>query len=642
VSRLQSANNLMGQLIVGLAVLLIATCALGQRVIDPGRLAPIGQQVPLPPPPTGPLLPGVNLEECVLHRTTPFDPRWNLVTSSSLRGLWQATADRPQGLNFDAAGILRLELTRPSKTYGGSALVVIRQRRQSESAHSELCRVAVPMLNSASWAVITRRISDSEPINIQVDVFDQGTGGPTLDPPYTIQVTAMTSEKPLRSVQQRTSPLEPPLPDCETVDRPKRPSAALELVQSVSFDGKHRHWRYLDYIEAGRNLYVRLSPKTVSEGRTAFVINAFAKNAGRDAFKPICRLTLDSTREVKRLILAARPDSDDYLFNPIWRLEVRPQKQNGELLSETAATIEVFREKDPESLYSLTAGAEAVTSIGSMAFLCIPPPSRFATRITAQGFPTTQVVEVDTDVDPSLLLPGTIQTLESYVVQAAGLWRESCQQCQMDSLLLLKVNGKMYWPDSAVRIAPPTETDPADLGAIFVGRGGTATYLNPASTEAVKQEVCSVKYAASSPRLQSLQRSFGCKGAPTETMAGKVTMRLQPKPSTCGDDPNIVACESSGRLIELNARDYTFREFGFGRQVAKGGPRSIDLFHVILHEMGHWIGLDHQDIPGSLMAPQYSTSRCIDGETAAKIGDAPSNRTVTGRSFVYERGADEE
>lgn len=627
---------------VSLCILLFATCAIGQRVIDVGRGIPSGQQVSPPPLPTGPLLPGVGLDDCVLHSSTPFDMRWNLVASSSLRGLWEATPDTPHELDFDFSGILRLELTRPSKNYGGGALVVIRQRRQNEGTFSELCRVSVPMLNATSRAEITKRISETEAVRVQVEVFDLGGGGPTTDPPYTIGLRAFTSNPLPPSTQQRAMESESSIRECKIVDRPTRDQASLEPVQSVNFDGQHKHWRYLDYIEAGRSIYVRLSRGNKSNSRTGFEVLAFAKNAGRDAFKPVCRVILDGSYDEQGFILAARPDSDEYLFDPIWRLEVRPKKMIGDNLEETAVMIEVYRERDPENNYSRPASTEAVTSVGSMAFLCVPPTSRFAPRITSQGFPTTQAVEVDVVVDPSLKLPKTMKTLESYIVQAAGLWRESCQQCQIDSLLLLKVNGKLYWRDRAVRIVLADGPKPADLAGVFSVRGNTASFLTPESTKAVRHEVCGVPYSQSTPRLQSLQRSLGCRGAPVGANSAKVTLKIQSKPTSCGDNANIVACESNGRLIELNARDYTFREFGFGNQIAKGGPRSIDLFHVILHEMGHWIGLDHEETPGSLMSPQYSTSRCIDGETAAKIGNAPSDRTVVGRTFLYEREPESE
>lgn len=627
--------------LVGLLILIAAPVAHGQR--EPGQVRGIPQGLPPMPPahPTGPLLPGVNLEECAVHTMTPFDPRWHLVASTSLRGLWRATATHADSLEFDAAGILRLELTRPSNLVRNGVTVVVRVQPRPDAGFSELCRIVIPRLHAGQPAEITRQLPSGGPARVRVEVLDPSNGGPTGDPPYTVSLRATASIAPPSRLPRRSMPPGDVIPECDVVDGPKRPQASLELVRTVSFDGTHRHWRYLDYAEAGRNVYLRLNHSLPDNGAAAIEVQAFAKNGSRDPFKPVCRVTLTGTESSKRLVLAARPASDDHLFDPIWRLEARPVKVSGDALAAVSANVQVYREVDPERSFSTSYQQGGQSPLGSLAFLCVPQRDRLATRVNTGGFTTSQVVDVEIDADPKLMSPSTMRTLELYIVHAAGLWRESCQQCQIDSLLLLKVNGRMYWRDNAVTLTPAQGQNPADIAGVFIGRGGIAQFLNPESTANVKQQVCAIPYSAASPRLQSIQRHMGCNGATPSTIQAKVRLQIQRKTTTCGDDPDIVACESNNNLIELNAKDYSFRTFGFGDTLVRGGPRQMDLFHVILHEMGHWIGIEHQDSAGSIMSPQYSTSRCIDGDTAAVIGSVAPNpgAGTTKRAFRYEGAA---
>jgi hypothetical protein len=53
--------------------------------------------------------------------------------------------------------------------------------------------------------------------------------------------------------------------------------------------------------------------------------------------------------------------------------------------------------------------------------------------------------------------------------------------------------------------------------------------------------------------------------------------------------------------------------------------------HVLLHEVGHWIGLKHIDSWGNIMSTSLSDSRCIDGTDANALimaaQNAPSGST---------------
>jgi hypothetical protein len=57
----------------------------------------------------------------------------------------------------------------------------------------------------------------------------------------------------------------------------------------------------------------------------------------------------------------------------------------------------------------------------------------------------------------------------------------------------------------------------------------------------------------------------------------------------------------------------------------------MDLLQGILHEMGHWIGLQHDDRRESIMASSLEQSRCIDTATAAAIAKAGNAANGIGR-----------
>jgi hypothetical protein len=99
----------------------------------------------------------------------------------------------------------------------------------------------------------------------------------------------------------------------------------------------------------------------------------------------------------------------------------------------------------------------------------------------------------------------------------------------------------------------------------------------------------------------------------------------------CGSDPEIIACRADSTLTEFNTRDYRFR---LGNAGALGlGAVEIDFLPVLLHEMGHWIGLGHIDHGKSIMASSAERARCIDEPTIEKLVGNLNQRTTEPQAF---------
>jgi hypothetical protein len=98
--------------------------------------------------------------------------------------------------------------------------------------------------------------------------------------------------------------------------------------------------------------------------------------------------------------------------------------------------------------------------------------------------------------------------------------------------------------------------------------------------------------------------------------------------TSCGRNPNFVACEVDGRVVELNGREYSFSVGHTGGPTLGDGPLGVHLLPILVHELGHWLGIgveQHLTAPDNIMSATTRAARCIDKAVVEAVKTAAVN-----------------
>jgi len=105
-------------------------------------------------------------------------------------------------------------------------------------------------------------------------------------------------------------------------------------------------------------------------------------------------------------------------------------------------------------------------------------------------------------------------------------------------------------------------------------------------------------------------------------------------------DDNIIGCEPNEFSIELNAGTYKFVNPENGKAVFGRGEIPVDLQIVLLHELGHWAGIQqHLRTPGNIMASYIIGSHCIDAAVIIALAQVTKSPTAftSPQTLLYKR-----
>lgn len=200
----------------------------------------------------------------------------------------------------------------------------------------------------------------------------------------------------------------------------------------------------------------------------------------------------------------------------------------------------------------------------------------------------------------------------------------------------------------------PTENKPSRGWPVFLSEGFLSTrlgvrvplfqYVAMDLSDPSIAKVCAAPYAKVPPILKGARAAFGC-GADASlspTSRAFLKIKLVDGYTSCGHDNNIVGCESSEFMLELNAARYKFVKHGTGQSLFGRGTLPVDLQVVLLHELGHWVGIQrHLASPRNIMSAYLNDAHCIDETVVTALANATQVPANQGRPLplYYRRPA---
>jgi hypothetical protein len=603
--------------------------------------------IPMKPPqmsfaepvmPTGPLIEPSDENACVVHPGLSFDPRWGTV----MRERYDASTETaPEARDVEVSGQIKIEVSRKSRTFKAPAILRLAIKKSGEQTFTELCNVRTGDIGGEIgrqdpdryW--LARNLPGSEPVTMRVEVTDLGSGGPTGEDPYTLEVEVQSSTAPTVGLYRggvNPNPVSIDKGHCELITKPKRPQTRLELAHSSVIEPEAAAWLHLEYVTAGRNIYVQLEPANDDDLRVPISVKLFHKGANTFGFESSCTQTIGA-RQLKGRMLLATSAPVFGGFGQQWRIELSGAGNGSADASSKRVIVNLLRDVDPDRQLN------ASTNLNAAAYVCHGKSGRRTMPRTGVGmFAQSPMLRVEVQVDPLVLGPSMQERVVSHVLRALEVWRNACRQCRVENLLFVEVNGQLYWLPQSATMQQGDETHKSDFFEIRNARMPSGVYTKTSRSAKDVQNICSVPEKTASDGILAVQKMLGC-GAFAATVVSpspKMRLALKAKRTACGDDPNIVACEADYELIELNLLDYSFRLLDANGPAIGQGRRKVDLFHVVLHEVGHWLGIGHIDDGGdSVMASTMDTSRCIDSVTADAIGVMPSPQVSQGRPTAF-------
>ncbi|WP_348632691.1 matrixin family metalloprotease [Rhizobium leguminosarum] len=549
-----------------------------------------------------------------------YKPELTIVYNTVLR---QPSNSASALVDFEGGGEIHLTLTRYTKQF--RADVTLRVLLYDDEANPIfVCEKKFGALGAdfPSAGVVLDVQGDHK---MRFEVYDAGNGGATGDPPYLVEMRIEGKSKQSKPV---AAPVVIPSSSpggCEVVNGPKRDQATLEQVRSERLTTLREGHVFVGYTFGGRNLYLRLhSPLPPGAFLTA---RFFSKPYGEQAFQEICRIDLSTLSAPHDIALATL--TEERIFNPLWRVEVVVEPGGASYAKDVS--FDIYRELDPER-QSAVEGGEAPA-----AYLCVKPLGRgIVIKSASDGFASVPVLSIEIDHNASTLAPGAAERVRQMLLTAMAVWRRACTTCVLEHLLFVVIDGQLYSIGDAaaalvqtapVMTGPPRLGDPV-LPTLNSYQAGTRTpievYEPLPPNDPIIQRLCAMDASQLSPISLKVREYLEC---PRHSPPAALKLILTPlnKDTTCGSNPEIVACEPDRLHVELSGKNYTFRGTS-GEPLFGTGKRSADMQTVLLHEIGHWIGLGHTAVGEGVMSGSLQYARCVDNEAIGSLARIASGQ----------------
>ncbi|MCK1285418.1 matrixin family metalloprotease [Bradyrhizobium sp. 44] len=558
-----------------------------------------------------------------------------------------ARPDLPQEVQVQSPGPLYVTLDRTLATFKGQVRLEIDRKTNEAGEFQDRC--------STGWIDTTKPVQVRNPAGVgevsiwRLKVFDSAGGGPTGESPYVINVIMqapvlpggqrLTALTPLPSNKPFSGEGSEPSRACGASTTSIREGSTLEPARTTSNENIRSDTPWLWFATAGRYLYVKLKADHPVKAR----VRMYAKEPSGQAFRGVCESIVELSTTVAREYITGQADWDR-VMHPLWRIEIEPLGEAGkQAFSSISATA--FREVGSEPLPGpgSTGSTTFAWKIASDCYQCrawtpgaaSSPSQQKSSPAIAFAIATGLAIDLPTNLsrEDSAFLLRTLRT-------AIGIWLANCRDCNYDAMSVIRI-GSQYWLRSDVAnpilllgqtngFFPDHMRGNRTLARVATAVGGVELFGEGPITEEKRLSVCASDSGRETPDLLRIKGALKCMNTTTPD-SGHLTeiTLLMPtdRPTACGRGTNIIACEEEATLVELNGRDYRFCLGTDTFRCVGSGPRAVDLMQIMLHEVGHWIGLGHSNSASSIMASTMQTSRCITnddvGDLQALVAHAP-------------------
>jgi hypothetical protein len=152
---------------------------------------------------------------------------------------------------------------------------------------------------------------------------------------------------------------------------------------------------------------------------------------------------------------------------------------------------------------------------------------------------------------------------------------------------------------------------------------GISLYERP--SDAVRNRLCSSSEADAvmTPLKAAMRCDSSLAGAPDSAF---LSITTSAKPTLCRGGLNTIACEKGNTIELITTNAFVLRRGKDVLTVLGLGGAEVDLVRVLMHEMGHWLGLPHfaeeESEERGIMLSSIQDDACIDAASLQNLGKA--------------------